>query len=353
MARVARSSVVRVPDVAAYERIRSLVIGQMAKSGDAPMRLSSYRELAEAFGVTPPTVLKALKDLVADGFLVVRPGVGTFTNPARLGGSAATRIVGCFAGDGRNVFLDRPFWRLLPPFADALLERDGDLRLQHGFLPGGELDGIGSMGLDAVLWFAPSAAIRPRLQELRSRHGLPVLAVMGRCPGVSSFWFDDEVDNERIASRMLAEGRRRILLLAPSEPDPAAERGVERAFAAHGLAFDSRWVIRDSPDERALFARTVQTLRPDGIICNCQITPYWPALKGSLELATNCRVYTGIYPLHRGLGYVGWAGEPDLAADAPLAAANMAAQFSDPPGAEVLDHRFSTVLTLRDDRPQA
>jgi len=49
------------------------------------MRLASNREIAKQFGVSQPTVVTALKDLIAEGYLIVKPGrLGTFTNPGKF-----------------------------------------------------------------------------------------------------------------------------------------------------------------------------------------------------------------------------------------------------------------------------
>lgn len=342
------SKILQNPDIAAYERIRSYVIGQMSKSGGSSMRLASYRELAKQFDVTPPTVLKALKGLISEGFLTVKPGVGTFTNPARQSGEKGVRLIGCFSGDGRNILMEREYWQVLPAFMDAILKNSGCYKIQHGFLGSAGLspEEISRMGLDGIIWFCPDLHLAPSLQEIKRRCRVPVMSVMRRCPGVSSFYFDNEPDNFQIASKMLGEGRRKILLMLPAWEDPGAVRGVERAFAAHGASFDHNWIVRDSDTERAIFRRTLTALQPEGIIFNSNISSYWPMLKGSPEIEERCRLCTGVYPLHDDMEYVGWMLVPNLLKEAALAASNFSGQFADLDSAEAIDRHFTTNIVF-------
>lgn len=68
---------------AEYQQIRKYVIDSVLESGCAPKRLASMREMAGFFKVSTATVQRALKELVDDDYLTVKPGIGLFTNPDR------------------------------------------------------------------------------------------------------------------------------------------------------------------------------------------------------------------------------------------------------------------------------
>ena len=66
----------RVSDQA-YEQIRDLVFRGQLKPGD---QIMPERELAQALGVSRPTVREAIKKLVTMGLLEHRQGQGTFVS---------------------------------------------------------------------------------------------------------------------------------------------------------------------------------------------------------------------------------------------------------------------------------
>jgi DNA-binding Lrp family transcriptional regulator len=219
-------SIIHGQETAAYERIRAFVVGQVAKAGDSPMRLDSYRSLAKRFGVTQTTVMKALKDLISDGFLTTKPGIGVFTNPVRLGYSERVKLIGCFTGDGQNVLFARNYWQFFPAFADAILKSSREYQLQPAFLAvpvaRTKAEDIVSMGFDAVLWSLPTPPVFELLRDLRKK--MSVLALGHRCPGVGGVHYG-AAQVLSAARLMFAEGRRwlwRALRdFAPSSAPPS------------------------------------------------------------------------------------------------------------------------------------
>jgi len=65
-----------------HERLRGFVFGSRYKPGD---QFLTEREIAERFGVSRPTANKALANLVVEGLLEFRKGLGTFVNGEALG----------------------------------------------------------------------------------------------------------------------------------------------------------------------------------------------------------------------------------------------------------------------------
>ena len=297
---MARVGIIREPEVAEYEKIRKYVVSQLAKAGSTPMRLASNRELAKQFGVSHPTVLKALKDLVADGYLTVKPGVGTFTRPSMSNACEGTKICGFLYGDGKQTFLTRSYWCFSSAFSEKILAFSERIQMQpcHLTASRGKIgDELLNMGLDGMICVFPDDEIFPALRSLRDS-GMPVVSIgMEKVPGVSSFFYDFRIDNRNVAELMLAEGRRRLMLMLPKAcgfTEPAIA-GVEDAFAAHGFPYDKSMVVYDSEVERNGFAHTLSALKPDGIIFNCGISPYWKTLKGSLDINDACRLYNGVF----------------------------------------------------------
>jgi hypothetical protein len=63
--------------------IRTYILGLIYRNSFASVKVPSSMELAKQFSVTRRTARLVLEGLIAEGFLIGRNGVGTFTNPHR------------------------------------------------------------------------------------------------------------------------------------------------------------------------------------------------------------------------------------------------------------------------------
>lgn len=333
------------PELAAYEKIRAFVIGQVAKAGDKSMRLASYRQLASRFGVTQTTVMKALKDLITDGFLTIKPGIGTFTCPKKLNYTDKTRLIGCFGGDGKRVFFGRYQWQVISKFADAILRSSQTYQIQNCFVDSSELSAehISRLGLDGILWFEPSQEAKKVLRELRES-GMPCLCAGAECQGVSSYSFGNQILFEATI-KMLEEGRRRIMLIVPpehlsSELDPLS--ALKKAHQKFNLKYDESFAIQDSEKNLRDFNMNLDRIKPDGVIfCYWGLHIYLPLIKQKIDIEKECRIFCEETSIHNDSGFSGWTTRLKLDKDAEDAAANFNQQFNDPKSAEVLRKKYT------------
>ena len=72
-----------------YAATRAIVSGELTP-GDA---FPSVRELSQALKINPNTAQKVIAELVRDGLLVVRPGVGTVVTDGRRASAAERRAL--------------------------------------------------------------------------------------------------------------------------------------------------------------------------------------------------------------------------------------------------------------------
>ena len=79
-----------------YAATKAVVSGEL-KPGDP---FPSVRELSQALKLNPNTCQKVIAELVRDGLLEVRPGVGTVVTAARRSSAAERRERGQVAVDG-------------------------------------------------------------------------------------------------------------------------------------------------------------------------------------------------------------------------------------------------------------
>lgn len=331
------NGILRKCGVSDYTKIRSYAISQIVKSGSTPMRLASVRDIARQFGVSHPTVVKALKDLIADGFLKAKPGrSGTFTCPEKLNAKSEAKIIGFLCSDGKEVFINRYNNNLTFALTDALQAISDDYLIRRVDLvcdrPQAASE-ILNMGLNGLVWTAPTADMRPSFEKLKDA-GLPLLAAGAAIPGINSLYSDVEVEYRKATGLLLDEGRRRVALLIPCESAyPHAElarRGWRTAFAERAIPCDEALLLTQGKELERRFEETLGEIKPDGF-CFCDLQEsYYNKLKGKLDLDSQCRVYS-VYSSITGnmRGYVGYVGRPQFQKAAKRAAEGLAAQISE------------------------
>ncbi len=308
MAKLTRSVV--IPD---YEKIRRFVISEVARAGNVPMRLASNREIAKQFNVSHPTVIKALKDLVADGYLTVKPGsLGTYTNPGRFSGVSSAKLIGLLRFNGKTVFELRFSSAFIHAFNDALLRKSAKYLLQHCFLTGesknapSELEGL---NLDAIVWFFPLGSAVELMDEISEKGMTTVYSSDGYYSG-AAVYIDHAAINFEVAQRMLSEGRRDLLLVLPdcSFFRENAIEGVARAFTENGLEFNSETSVVDISG----FKGYIEQKKPEGIIFNHDPLDVWPVVEKYLEFKSKCRLYALDLHIRDDMNYSGFVGVPDV-----------------------------------------
>lgn len=65
--------------------IKQYAYNELLSHPDDSVRIKSERELCTLYGISRPTVRKALAELEQEGVLIIRHGSGAFTNPAAAG----------------------------------------------------------------------------------------------------------------------------------------------------------------------------------------------------------------------------------------------------------------------------
>ena len=88
-------------------KIRQYVVDLIYRGGSEPQKVPSARKLAEMFGVSHPTALKALQKLAEGGYLLACGTNGYLTVPSSLTSWGAVKVIGILNGDGCNVLFSR------------------------------------------------------------------------------------------------------------------------------------------------------------------------------------------------------------------------------------------------------
>ncbi len=336
---------------AIYMRIRHYVFDWLASTKGSVVRLPSNRELARKFGVSQPTVVKALQELIREEYLTMRPGVGLFSNPDRMTESNS-KLWGIILGDGRWAYLSREALHVIYQIGDELLKRD-----RHNLLK------VISMGeasdaddnfpelsvLSGICWWLPDDRLLPAMTQIAKR--IPVAVIGKKLPDFYSFYSDFEQRNYEIAQRMIARGCKRLVLVLPHYDKEGATRGVRRACSEAGIELPPGCVIEGNPSTCSELERMVDLhCAPDGIICNHGPQDFVSLIAQSKELS-RCLIYYDLLWLSDNWSFDGFVGTFDYAKIAPkLADYLVAGVKSAPPKSELLPLTLKeTFQTLNND----
>jgi len=146
----------------AYMRIRQYVVDLIMTHDQGDMRIMSERELCREFGVTRPTARRALKELVDDGYLETRPGLGMFVNPTKVANNSMAvrksyKVLLVF-GDGRYTDLDGFSMDILARLSDRM--KSLPIRLRIASLNYGDretaLNELEMYNPDGLIWVRPN-----------------------------------------------------------------------------------------------------------------------------------------------------------------------------------------------------
>lgn len=234
---------------AQYRRIRDFTMNLIYRSEARQVKLPSTRELAARFGVARNTAQRAINELAAENYVIVRHGIGTFTNPARAAivpAGVPLAIIGLVIGDGRIFIHDSGSWPQLGAAGNALTRRYYRIRCLE--MPDGDPEHlrkeIAGAYLDGLVWLLPPPQYDPLLRRLNAEE-MP-LAVSGRLlPGICSVALDYFGEGLAAGRRFLAEGRRRLFIGSALPEELPHLPGFCEAYREAGADFGEATLFPD------------------------------------------------------------------------------------------------------------
>ena len=194
-----------------FIRVRQYIVDQIMTSETKPVHFPPTRKLAEMFQVSQPTALRAVKDLIRDGYLLPCRGGGSVSTA--WSGGPAYQLFGLVTVSGQQSMDDYFINRLYSAMALEITGRDPfyeteEIHLSSLQLLKQECDVHNFAGIVLIL---PS----PRLLEYGvalKKNGLPVISLLGRSEGVPCVYFDWKERFLRVLNTLLEEGRKKILV---------------------------------------------------------------------------------------------------------------------------------------------
>jgi GntR family transcriptional regulator of arabinose operon len=273
-----------------FEIMRNRIEAGDYKPGD---RIPSEALLIQEFGVSRPTVARALQDLERRGFVNRRRGAGTFVSGVVNGG----RLFGLLIPGLGDTEVFEPICGAMARVA----QRDG-----HSLLWGSALmahgqdvpaDEKGALAWDLCqrfirdqvggVFFAPlelipnKDEINRRIAEALDDANVPVVLLdrdYVRYPGRSNHDLVG-INNRRvghtITDHLFSAGcRRLVFVLRPNSASTIHARaaGFAEAFITRKAPFDVKMIHECDPSDTAYIRRMLRKHKPDGIVCGNDAT---------------------------------------------------------------------------------
>lgn len=240
------------PPVAEYMKIRRYMLNFVEQAGEQSVQAPTIMELSRKFGVSRPTVSKAMKMLTDDGYIIGRPGVGAFTNPAKVNRYQLRHYknVGILIGDGMLVHYD--------PYFEALLARillnlaKENLKATFFQLTSHQyrlaVEEIAMNHFDVLLWMMPSNEMLPAIHELRRQGRRVVLAGLASDDDTGSVFFNYEQFGYRVGRKLIEEGRNKVVYLVDHGGWSRPLAGMKKAYQEAGVALEPGLSFTEATD---------------------------------------------------------------------------------------------------------
>ena len=219
-------------------KIRHYVMGILYHAGNTSVQIMSSRELAAHFGIARSTVSLALKELVDDGFLIPKRGIGNFTNPKMFFSSRKDTmppLIGIVLESGRNFYVTESGWKSLRPTCDTVSREGYNLRcLQLSETDEDKVfEEIMHSQVDALIWI-DNIALKESLMKRLADAGLPVICDNSGFSQVNTVVYDTDSACYEIGKELVERNVPAILYVLPEWFVKHDLRMIKQAFRDAG-----------------------------------------------------------------------------------------------------------------------
>ena len=235
------------PQIAEYMKIRRYVLSLALKNREKSVQIPTTMELSRKFGVSRQTVGKAMKELTRDGYIIGKPGIGSFTNPKRIEGSRTAcqfkiPTIGIVVSDGMLIHLDEYHAKNLSSVLKILPELPAYVRLLNLSSSNPEiiLKDLRNEQLDGLLWIGPRPYHAPVIQELLSSRFPLVVHTVYSFENASTVELDFEQAGYDCARLLIEEKKTGIVFLGDTLPWNLPAAGIRRAFREAGIPLNEK-----------------------------------------------------------------------------------------------------------------
>ncbi len=232
-----------------YKKIRQYVNGLIFNANGQSVRIPTILELAEKFGVCRQTVSKAMKELTAEGYVIGRKGIGSFTNPAKfMEHQSGERfpIVGIFFRDGHITHFSAYDAHIAAALMKqiTLLPAMVHLGCVEHSSPGKIAEELERSSFDAIIWEQPDEKRREALKRLTEKTGIPVITTGKLYPEFAGVSLNLEKAGYDCAKLLIAEGRKCPVFMGNYDPWLRQAKGFRKAFEEAGIRLNEKLFLK-------------------------------------------------------------------------------------------------------------
>lgn len=225
-----------------YMKIRRYVVNQAMSANGKAKKILPERELCRRFNVARGTARRALEDLVKEGLLVPRRGMGTYVNPKAVRSSGETRV-GMLFCNGMGVNLNSDYLDFCGGAFAVFSANKALVQILSLTFSDAEraVQEIAALGLDGVLWYRPLIDNAATVWGLLERQASPLVVMAANVAPTWRHWvLDDYVGAVTEGTKKLIETAGADTVFVGYNPRRPDVRGIyaafEGVFAARGLA---------------------------------------------------------------------------------------------------------------------
>jgi len=257
-------------------KIRRYVLNLLLRSNGAMVQLPTSKTLAKQFDCSRPTVSKAMKTLIEDGYVIGKPGIGSFTNPAL--GSINTNeqpIIGIIFGDGMLVHYEAFFGAILAQVLEQFTRVPAVIHIINltSNSPEQMIKEIQAEKLDGILWESPTDLAITVIKELREK-GIPAVTMHNRpYQDIDCVYFDLDRLGREIGQKLLARNRSRIVLMADRNPWNTYRGTLLETYEKAGIKLNEKLFISDYRDGLTRLREIIEL----GVPVDAVVNPLFPA----------------------------------------------------------------------------
>lgn len=299
-----------------YMTIRNHIVGQIVSGDGLPRRLPSARKLAQTFGCTHPTVLRAIQDLVTEGWLSPCKRGGAITCDQTRNPQIHSKMFGFVVNYGKQDFDTHFFQKLYDTVASDLLARSYKYCVRNLYLESPSLlvTVTQESELSGLVLIAPHKQIVDNAVKLAAK-GLPVACFHRRDSRLDSCDICVTENYFDVIRRLAEEDRRKLLVVGGDNYFYADNMkvAIANAQASCGVGDEILFLSgSEHENEQAVVKLLASGRKFDAVIfLHLQLNIYNMFCE-RFDVNKECRFVTNQFAVFRDMGFTGYVLEFDL-----------------------------------------
>ncbi|MBS1369574.1 MAG: GntR family transcriptional regulator [Lentisphaeria bacterium] len=252
-------------------RVRLHIMEIIYRNSTKSVMIPSVRTLAAGFGIARSTVQLALEELSRQGYVIGKPGIGTFTNPQK-GFSLladAPPLIGMKVGTGDYFYYGSLTWNLMAHTGISVTDRGWNLRQMNCATPTAEelLAELRDFRFDGLLCIqVPDKLLAAAAAKI------PLVNIGRLTEEVSCVHFRYKPALRELCALLDGEKRRRLLSILPAAVSGRSQT-IHAGIRKYAPESELRIIDPQSPSASAALEEALRNDPPDALLLLGQQSP--------------------------------------------------------------------------------